>query len=748
MEMGETYANPRPLTDLWDGQEIGDPFLTRFNGQYYLYCSSHGSGPGIKCWVSRDMMAFSYAGYVCEDPRIAGAYAPEVCYVKGKFYMVTSPKGSGHYLLRADSPLGPFQVISENYGLGIDGSLFVDDDGKEYFYRASAQGIRVHDMPSPDEIDVHSRVIGASFLGHWTEGPMVIKRNGRYFLTDTGNHVLSKGYHVDYFVSHEGPDRGYYALREQQLLLETRDGYHALGHSSTCVGPDMDTMYIVYHKNILDAWNRPHHRSLCIDRLFFNGDRMYANACWWDQEAPRLPACASYDGEGLILENGVRWLPKAAGETYTAELCGTLKNESGKALFSQNGENGIELKISRSGQWRCTISDAEGRHASEGTLPSACDPGALLCVKASLRKGKLFLYVNGLEILRAETRLNGGRIGLSDGFAPGFLGFSDIAQDCLDSLAEKNIPGAFDAVHCLESIETAEGEKNCPAAAVRPGQTLSYRINVWKAGNYHIACTVKAGGGPLRLRINGVSCAAPACGCHDAQGLERRYLGVLALPAGESVLTVEADCAAVLDRFWALEADEPTPAEIIRAGNDVTDGALQVIGHKAQNSMNRKFSGYTCAEGYGEAYFGGMWRDYQVEADIRMDPCSPDAAACIYLRSSKESWHPHQVRFGRHAYCVRVLPGKVELSKQAYSETFLAAAALQMPLPGTLRLICRAMGNRIDVWTETGGNRTLLLTCTDPLALICGRVGFDASGDGIGFDRVTVLPTDGERDES
>ena len=168
--MNGTYSNPRPLTDLWDGHEIGDPFLMRFNGQYYLYCSSHGNGPGIKCWISRDMIEFTYAGYVCEDPRIEGAYAPEVCYVKGKFYMVTSPKGSGHYLLRAESPLGPFEVITENYGLGIDGSLFVDDDGKEYFYRASAQGIRVHEMPTPDLIDVHSRVIEASFLGHWTEG--------------------------------------------------------------------------------------------------------------------------------------------------------------------------------------------------------------------------------------------------------------------------------------------------------------------------------------------------------------------------------------------------------------------------------------------------------------------------------------------------------------------------------------------------------------------------------------------------
>ena len=193
----QTVRNPYPLTDLWDGREIGDPFLMRHDGRFYLYCSSHSREPGIKCWVSDDMIHFDYQGFVCVDERTIGAYAPEVAYNAGKFWMVTSPRGSGHYLLQSDSPLGPFEVVSDNLGIGIDGSLFVDDDGRSWFYRASQQGIRVHEMPTPGEIDVRSKVIDASYLGHWTEGPQVIKRDGRYFLTDTGNHVCCRGYHVD-----------------------------------------------------------------------------------------------------------------------------------------------------------------------------------------------------------------------------------------------------------------------------------------------------------------------------------------------------------------------------------------------------------------------------------------------------------------------------------------------------------------------------------------------------------------------
>ncbi len=154
--------------------------------------------------------------------------------------------------------------------------------------------------------------------------------------------------------------------------------------------------------------------------------------------------------------------------------------------------------------------------------------------------------------------------------------------------------------------------------------------------------------------------------------------------------------------------------------------------------MLRKFSGYTCAENDGEGYFGGMWRDYQLRAAVNLDPCSPDAGACLYLRSSRESWHPYQVRFGRHAYCVRVLPGRIELTKQTYNETVLAAARLEMALPDRLDLICRAQGNRITVSRVTESGEALLISCTDAMALPCGRVGIEAMGDGVGFESVSV----------
>jgi len=716
--------NPYPLTDLWDGREIGDPFLMRHDGRFYLYCSSHSREPGIKCWVSEDMLHFDYYGFVCTDERTIGAYAPEVAYNAGKFWMVTSPRGSGHYLLKADSPLGPFEVVSDNLGAGIDGSIFVDDDGRSWFYRASHQGIRVHEMPTPGEIDVRNKPIEASFLGYWTEGPQVIKRDGRYFLTDTGNHVCCRGYHIDYTVSHEGADRGYRRLRDGMLLLETRDEYHALGHSSTCVGPDMDTMYIVYHKNVIGEYNNPLHRSLCIDRLSFNGDRMYTNATWWHQKTHRQPVCVSRSGEGLV--DGL--LPVETGVTYTAEINVRLTEDEGSMCFS-----GVTLTMHRDRRW--TLSTGE-----TGMFPANVDTDALITVKVSLHKGLLVLCVNGMEFLRKQTTLGGGRIGVGKGCEPSFIGFSDVAQGSAEGTTDKPVPGAFDAVHGHLCGDTAEGETGCQALSLRPGETATYSLNVWKAGKYHLAMTTRADDAPMTLCINGQPMTAQPTGAATEDGMEKRCFGMIDLPAGLQTITIAAEKAVLLDRIYITEADDFAPAVIIEGGEDVSGGRLHAIGHKQRGSMHRKYCGYTAAEGYGEAWFGGAdwfgahWRDCALHMVINCKPCAPEARISAYIRSDRETWHPHQVAAGRFAYAMHITENSIRLCKDEYGETLLAEAPLAMEWGSQLKLTLRAKGSRITVEGENG----LLLEYTDPMPLTAGRVGVSAHTDGLGFESLYV----------
>ena len=73
--------------------------------------------------------------------------------------MYTSPAGKGHFVLKSESPTGPFKVQTENFGLSIDGSVFIDDDGKFYFTHAGTQGIVGHEMTDPLTVDLGSKTL-------------------------------------------------------------------------------------------------------------------------------------------------------------------------------------------------------------------------------------------------------------------------------------------------------------------------------------------------------------------------------------------------------------------------------------------------------------------------------------------------------------------------------------------------------------------------------------------------------------
>ena len=136
MESITTYQNP--LLDYqsghaWPGYGFGDPFVMRYNGTYYLYVSTKDGCTGIKCWSSPDLVNWTYEGLCTKAVETCGAYAPEVYYYNGYFYMYTSPAGNGHYVLRSTSPTEGFEVVTDNMGMSIDGSVFIDNDGKWYF---------------------------------------------------------------------------------------------------------------------------------------------------------------------------------------------------------------------------------------------------------------------------------------------------------------------------------------------------------------------------------------------------------------------------------------------------------------------------------------------------------------------------------------------------------------------------------------------------------------------------------------
>lgn len=277
------YANNKHLP-------IGDPFILRHNGMYYLYPSTEAHVIGIHVFTSTNLVDWTYQGKVTEDEVTKGAYAPEVIYAYQKFYMCTSPGGNGHYLFTADSPLGPFKRITNNIGEMIDGTFYLDKHNKLYFGRADHRGIVINQMTKNGQIsgrkNLHAPING------WTEGPFFIDNKDLKLMTYCGNFLLSKGYHVDYATS-KTIDGSYQQGINNPLIISTKDDYYALGHSMTIIGPNLYDYYVAYHQ-LYDLENGGTFRNLAIDRLQINGRLLAVNATNQEQEKPQRPTFESY----------------------------------------------------------------------------------------------------------------------------------------------------------------------------------------------------------------------------------------------------------------------------------------------------------------------------------------------------------------------------------------------------------------------------------------------------------------------
>jgi hypothetical protein len=123
---------------------------------------------------------------------------------------------------------------------------------------------------------------------------------------------------------------------------------------------------------------------------------------------------------------------------------------------------------------------------------------------------------------------------------------------------------------------------------------------------------------------------------------------------------------------------------------------------------------------------------------INWKPCAPEAHVGAYLRSSRETWHPHQVQAGRFAYALQIAEQGMRLCKQEYNQEILAEAPLSLNWGDQLKLTFTVKGSRITVTGEDG----VLMEYTDPMPLTAGRVGISASTDGLGFDSVTLCPVE------
>ncbi len=790
--------NPFILENEWQGYSIGDPYVLKHRGVFYLYCSTKDSETGIKTWSSDDLISWKYEGLSSTDPITKGAYAPEVFYWNGTFYMYTSPAGNGHYVLSAPSPTGPFTAVTGNLGKSIDGSVFIEDDGSWYFYHASPSGIIGCPMPSPTSIGAGIN-LGTVMNNDWTEGPCVFKRNGIYYMIYTGNHVISKGYRIDYAMNSTGPVNTYNPASFQNPVLVRTLGLHTgLGHGSIFIGPDLDSYYLTYHN--LVSGHGPFRR-LNFDRIAWNAEQMVVlGPNDYAQQNPFLPDAYDFfrrddPGSAWLFPSGGDWsvgshgslmqtdmnqnaddiylslLDSVSDENYTAEYNFReleRKDENSKlgAVFGyiDASNYGIALINGSSNTLEVNFMENDILGPSIFTdLPAGLDFSQWHTLRIEKFNGKFRFFIDGLFQCDVENELNGGKIGYATSQVKGefgYIAFSNKVNGSGTFDIYKPVPGKLPAMqykqggegigyHKVDASEQPEVSLRTDEipmtefeyggmaiASLDANEWLSYNINVESTRLYNVQFIYRANASGCAVRL--LHSGTDVSGAIDLPSTEGDWKTFLVkdigLSQGFGTISLEVGSGPI-DLY---------EIEFVRADNEPFDVSVDFSGSfgpgwRYNDGDWSVTSEYATIDGYGKRAYGSeFWRDYTVETDILFTR-SMNAGLIFRVNNPALGGAGNDPAKGTdylQGYFCGFNFSSVVLGKHNFGWQLLESASIPMEMNRWYRLRVVVNEDRIRVYVDDMTEPKI--DYTDPYPLINGMAGYRSFNTGVSFDNFRV----------
>ena len=419
-----------------DQSKTGDPYILRYNGKYYLYCSTDAWYCSYRCWESTDLMHYTFLGEFSlldqdgnrvENDTAAGQgyelecpWAPEVHYWNGQFYMYTSLHAAGHkvFLSTTGLPYGEFRVVNNNFAPSIDGTMFIDDNEDKWFIRCNREDgtacpviTKVSDMYTVADESDYSNVSRTGITGDQVEGPFMFKRNGIYYFITTGEGAGEPAYRLNYAYNTSGLGKelnigdvvnsdNWLTEMQPNLILNTEGDYFGYGHGAVTVGPDLDSYWFPYHMSRSSGKGRV----LGINRIEFSGTRM--NIIGQDKETfvPDAPAFytsyynaltdTDYKGD----KSGV--IARSAGyRSYTEE-----RTNAGEGLYQVDGKL-------LSGNSTTQLIKTGSTFTAEYNFKDVATNGTFKCLfgggYVTINGKKIELYKGNSKIAEADMLVNG-----------------------------------------------------------------------------------------------------------------------------------------------------------------------------------------------------------------------------------------------------------------------------------------------------------------------------------------------------
>ncbi len=263
-----TYTNP-----VIPGTDLADPSVILYDGTYYLYAT--GDCRGYDVYTSTDLVRWTKGPRVFDSP-LPMAWAPDVYRHSpdGKFYLYyTADRKIG--IAVADRPDGKFKDQGICIQGAIDAHLFADDDGSLYLYYVKLPGFRIHvqRMSSPLAMQGEPRQVleptepWEMKHGRVTEGPWMLKSQGRYYLIYSGSGANGPDYAIGYAVS-DSPT-GPFTKHPGNPIAGRSDNVFGPGHGCIISDP-AGNLWHVYHQK--ESPNVGWGRFVCIDPMWFDDD--------------------------------------------------------------------------------------------------------------------------------------------------------------------------------------------------------------------------------------------------------------------------------------------------------------------------------------------------------------------------------------------------------------------------------------------------------------------------------------------
>lgn len=265
-----TYQNP-----LLPGN-LADPAVIRHEGTFYLYATGDVDGDnGTRVFTSTNLVDWE-RGPVVFRPGPPHVWAPDVWREPGSgkfhlYYTVNQTVG----VADADGPLGPFTLRKKFFDQAIDAHLFRDDDGKLYLYYVQLPGFRIMVQPLASPTEPQGEPVFVlrpeseweKRAGQVTEGPWLIKREGRYYLLYSGSGADTPDYAVGYATA-AGP-LGPFTRAAHNPIIQRGEGLFGPGHGCA-IQDDDGQWWHIYHQKRSDRveWRR----FIALDPLWFDAE--------------------------------------------------------------------------------------------------------------------------------------------------------------------------------------------------------------------------------------------------------------------------------------------------------------------------------------------------------------------------------------------------------------------------------------------------------------------------------------------